>query len=156
MNAPDRLRDEHRDVTRRYFLQLGTAGVAGLGLAPLWARGAESDAMLAEAVAKLEYLTPESRFAGGGRGKPPPNEMTVDQRRAVGLEQETWQLEVVADPKSDVQIERPLSKELGTALGLDRADGPGRKTCRALLESGDLFERRKHQRHGAVGGRAAA
>jgi hypothetical protein len=116
MNAPDRLRDEHRDVTRRYFLQLGAAGAVGLSLVPMRAQAAESDALLAEAVAKLEYLTPESRFAGGGRGKPPPHEMTADQRRAVGLEQDTWQLEVVADPHSDVRIERPLSKELGTAL----------------------------------------
>ena len=85
-------------------------------MAPIWARGAESDALLAEAIANLEYLTPESRFAGGGRGKPPPNEMTVDRHREAALEQDTWQLEVVADPKNDVQIERPLSKERGTAL----------------------------------------
>ena len=77
---------------------------------------AAADPLLAEAIDKLEYLTPECRFAGGGRGKPPPHEMTAEQRRAVGLERDTWQLEVVADPQSDVRIERPLSKELGTAL----------------------------------------
>ena len=32
------------------------------------------------------------------------------------MERDTWQLEVIADPQSDVKIERPLSKELGTAL----------------------------------------
>ncbi len=90
--------------------------MAGLGLTPQWAQGAEGDQLLAEAIAKLEYLTPETRFAGGGRGKPPPHEMTVDQHRAVGLERETWRLEVIADPQSDVRIENPLSKELGTAL----------------------------------------
>ncbi len=116
MKDRDLLRQEHHDVTRRYFLQLGAAGVAGLSLAPALASGVEGEQLLAEAVAKLEYLTPESRFAGGGRGKPPPYEMTVEQRRAAGLEQDTWQLEVVADPGSDVRIERPLSKELGTAL----------------------------------------
>jgi hypothetical protein len=116
MDRTNRLLEEHRDVTRRYFLQLSTAGAAGLGLVPLWAQGAEHDPLLAEAVAQLEYLTPESRFGGGGRGKPPPHEMTPEQRRAVGLDRETWQLEVVADPQSDVKIERPLSKELGTAL----------------------------------------
>jgi len=116
MNHRDWLLEEHRDVTRRYFLQLGAAGAAGFGLAPLWAQGAENDQLLADAIGKIEYLTPESGFAGGGRGKPPPYDMTPDQRRAVGLERETWQLEVTADPQSDVQIERPLSKELGTAL----------------------------------------
>jgi DMSO/TMAO reductase YedYZ molybdopterin-dependent catalytic subunit len=75
---------------------------------------------LAEAIAQLEYLTPEEEFAGGGRGNPPPFKMTADERRAVGLERDTWQLEVIADPDSDVQIEQPLSKALGNAL-----DWPG-------------------------------
>jgi DMSO/TMAO reductase YedYZ molybdopterin-dependent catalytic subunit len=116
MDQRDQLLAEHRDVTRRYFLQLGAAGVAGVGLVPLAASGAEGSRLLADAVARLEYLTPESRFAGGGRGKPPPFELTAEQRRAIGLDRDTWQLEVIADPKSDVKIERPLSKELGTAL----------------------------------------
>ena len=116
MKNRTRLAEEHRDVTRRYFLKLGAAGVAGLGLAPLWAHGAESDRLLAEAIAQLEYLTPEAKFAGGGRGNPPPYKLTPDQLREAGLDRDTWQLEVIADPTSDVQIESPLSKELGTAL----------------------------------------
>jgi DMSO/TMAO reductase YedYZ molybdopterin-dependent catalytic subunit len=111
-----RLLKEHRDVTRRYFLQLGAAGIAGLGCAPLSAQEAEGDRLLAEAIARLEYLTPEARFAGGGRGNPPPYKLTPEQLREVGLHRETWQLEVIADPTSDVQIESPLSKQLGTAL----------------------------------------
>lgn len=107
---------EHRDVTRRYFLQLGAAGIAGLGSAPLWAQGAEGNRLLAEAIAQLEYLTPEARFIGGGRGNPPPFKLTPAERREAGLDPETWELEVVADPKSDVQIENPLSRGLGTAL----------------------------------------
>ncbi|MHC4179594.1 MAG: molybdopterin-dependent oxidoreductase [Planctomycetota bacterium] len=116
MDHPSRLLEEHRDVTRRYFLQLGAAGIAGLGCAPLWAQDAEGDRLLAEAIAQLEYLTPEAKFAGGGRGNPPPYKLTPQQRREAGLDRETWQLEVIADPTSDVRIESPLSKELGTAL----------------------------------------
>ena len=116
MDRQHRLLEEHRDVTRRYFLQLGAAGVAGMGLAPLWVRGAENDPLLAEAIARLEYLTPEAKFAGGGRGNPPPHKLTAEERREAGLDRDTWQLEVVADPTSDVQIEHPLPKELGTAL----------------------------------------
>jgi len=97
-------------------MQLGAAGLAGVGLAPLWARSAETDQRLAEAIKQLEYLTPEEKFAGGGRGNPPPFKMTAEERRAVGLDRETWQLEVIADPESNVQIEQPLSKELGNAL----------------------------------------
>lgn len=116
MDQHRRILGEHRDVTRRYFMKLGAAGVAGMGLAPLWAGGAESDLLLAKAIAQLEYLTPEAKFAGGGRGNPPPYKLTPEQRREAGLDPETWQLEVIADPTSDVQIENPLSKERGTAL----------------------------------------
>jgi len=120
MHHPYRFLEEHRAVTRRWFLQLGAAGMAGLTCAPLWAGDAQSDRLLAEAVAQLEYLTPEAKFAGGGRGNPPPYELTPQQRREAGLDRETWQLEVIADPHSDVQIEKPLSKQDGTAL-----DWPG-------------------------------
>lgn len=116
MDQHDRFLEEHRDVTRRYFMKLGAAGVASVGFAPLLAHGTEREPLLAEAIAQLEYLTPEANFAGGGRGNPPPYKLTPEQRREVGLDRETWQLEVIADPTSDVQIENPLSKELGTAL----------------------------------------
>ncbi|NUQ62386.1 MAG: molybdopterin-dependent oxidoreductase [Pirellulales bacterium] len=116
MDHLDRFLQQHRDLTRRYFLQLGAAGVASLGCAPLWAQDAEGDRLLSEAIAQLEYLTPEEKFAGGGRGNPPPFKLTPEQRREAGLDRETWQLEVIADPESDVQIENPLSKQLGTAL----------------------------------------
>lgn len=123
MDHHDRLIEEHRDVTRRYFLQLGAAGIAGLGCTSLWAKDAANDRLLAEAIAQFEYLTPEAKFLGGGRGNPPPYELTPEKRREVGLDRETWQLEVTTDASSDVkevQIENPLSKELGTAL-----DWPG-------------------------------
>jgi DMSO/TMAO reductase YedYZ molybdopterin-dependent catalytic subunit len=116
MDHHGRFLEEHRDVARRYFLQLGAAGVAGMACAPLWAHDAAGDRSLAEAIGRLEYLTPEAKFAGGGRGNPPPHELTPEQRREAGLDRETWKLEVVADPHSDVRIEHPLSKELGTAL----------------------------------------
>jgi len=116
MDHQHQLLEDHRDVTRRYFLRLGAVGVAGMGFAPLWAEGAENNSLLAEAIARLEYLTPEAKFAGGGRGNPPPHKLTPEERREAGLDRETWQLEVVADPASDVQIECELSKSKGTAL----------------------------------------
>ncbi|MHB8898657.1 MAG: molybdopterin-dependent oxidoreductase [Thermoguttaceae bacterium] len=116
MDPTFRLVEEHRDLTRRYFLQLGAAGAAAAALTPAWSQSAETDRRLAEAVAGLEYLTPEAKFAGSGRGNPPPNQLTPEQRREIGLDPETWKLEVVADPASDVKIENPLSKEKGNAL----------------------------------------
>ena len=69
MNQRSQLLEEHRDVTRRYFLGLGAAGVAGLACAPLWGQESNDDRLLAEAIAQLEYLTSEARFAGFIRRK---------------------------------------------------------------------------------------
>jgi len=120
MNDPQRLARQHLELTRRWFLQLGAAGVAGLSAAPLWAEQDGSEAALAAAIAKLQYLTPPESFRLAGRGNPPPHKLPPEKRRQVGLHPDTWQLEVIPDPQSDSQVERPLSKELGTAL-----DWPG-------------------------------
>lgn len=98
-------------------MKLGVAGVVGMSATP--AQSADGDRLLEEAIAQLDFLTPEASFAGSGRGNPPPDQLTPEQRRAVGLDRETWQLEVIADPTSDVQIEHPLSRSAGTALTWD-------------------------------------
>ena len=115
MNEIEKLAKEHSDLTRRYFLKLSAVGIAGMSISPLWA-GDNSDALLAEAISKLEYLTKEENFRNAGRGKPPPHTLPPEKLREVGLVPETWQLEVVPDPESNAQVERPLSKAAGTAL----------------------------------------
>ena len=115
MNEIERLARQHSDLTRRYFLQLGAAGIAGLSISSLRA-GENSDALLAEAISKLEYLTREENFTNAGRGKPPPHTLGAEKLREVGLVPETWQLEVLPDPESNAEVERPLSKAAGTAL----------------------------------------
>lgn len=67
-------------------------------------------------IAPLGFLTPQDQFGDVERGNPLPYTLPLEQRRAVGLERETWRLEVVADPESDAKIEQPLSHELGSAL----------------------------------------
>ena len=118
MNEFERLAQEHRDLTRRYFLQLGAAGIAGVSISSLRAGESEteSNALLAEAVSKLEYLTREENFTNAGRGDPPPHTLPLEKLREVGLVPETWQLEVLPDPESNAEVERPLSKASGTAL----------------------------------------
>ena len=116
MKHPKRLAEEHVCVTRRYFLGLGAAGLAGLSVSRLWAEKGGTPPVLAEAISKLDYLTREEDFEKYGRGSPPPYKLPLEKRREVGLVPETWQLEVVPDPESDSKVERPLSKELGTAL----------------------------------------
>ncbi len=67
-------------------------------------------------IAPFGYLTPQGEFGDVERGSPLPYTLPTDRRRAVGLERETWQLEVVADPTSTTRLENPLSKQAGTAL----------------------------------------
>ena len=67
-------------------------------------------------IAPLGYLTPQEAFGDVERGNPLPYTLPPAQRRAVGLERETWRLEVVADPGSDTQLEQPLTIAAGTAL----------------------------------------
>ncbi|MHC4463930.1 MAG: molybdopterin-dependent oxidoreductase [Planctomycetota bacterium] len=121
MGKIERFAKEHSDVTRRCFLQLGTAGVAALSISRLWGREHENQThpLLAEAISKLEYLTREENFVSAGRGKPPPYKLPIEKRREVGLVRETWQLEVLPDPESDSKVDRPFSKALGTALNFD-------------------------------------
>ena len=70
----------------------------------------------ASTIAPFGYLTPEAEFGDVERGNPLPYTLDLTRRREVGLERETWQLEVIADPDSNAKIEQPLSNELGTAL----------------------------------------
>jgi DMSO/TMAO reductase YedYZ molybdopterin-dependent catalytic subunit len=116
MTRRARLAAEHAALTRRFFLQLGAAGAAGLSTSRLWAGGAEAEAALAEAIERLEYLTPLDKFRFIGRNKPKPDTLPPEKLREVGLVPETWRLEVLADPDSNAVVENPLSKELSTAL----------------------------------------
>lgn len=117
----EQLAKEHTDVTRRYFLQLGAAGVAGLSTSRLWAgeHGGKVPPLLAEAISKLEYLTREENFRNAGRGKPPPHTLPPEKLREVGLARDTWWLEVLPDPESNAKVDRPLSRDAGTALDFD-------------------------------------
>jgi DMSO/TMAO reductase YedYZ molybdopterin-dependent catalytic subunit len=105
---------EHLQLTRRYWMQLGTAAIA---LGPLAARGAESSPELDEAIAKLEpFFTPADDFRDVSRGKPVPHSLPEAKRAEVGLTRETWKLEVIADPESPTKLNKPLTKADNTAL----------------------------------------
>ncbi|MFC2077036.1 molybdopterin-dependent oxidoreductase, partial [candidate division KSB1 bacterium] len=112
---------EHYRVTRRYFLQLSSMGIALPNISTLYAQSDEAEihSLVAEAVSKLEYLTRDEDFINFGRGKPPPHTLSSEKLLEAGLTPESWRLEVLADPESNAEVERPLSKELGTALDWD-------------------------------------
>ena len=109
------LYEQHLEVTRRYFMQLGTAGLATMNTQRLWAKDSD-EAILDDATEDLEYFTPPNEFRTVERGKPLPYTLPLEKRLELGLERRTWKLEVIPDPKSNVQMVNPLSREKGNAL----------------------------------------
>ena len=107
---------EHVDISRRYFLRLGVAGFAALQAAPLWAGGAGATEELERLVRELEYLTPAAEFRPVERGDPLPYKLPLEKRLEVGLERETWKLEVIPDADTPAKVKNPLTAEDGTAF----------------------------------------
>ena len=66
---------------------------------------------------KLQYLSPMERFGGFVREKPAPFDLPAEKRREVGLDRDSWQLEVLPEEGGDSKVAHPLSKAAGTALG---------------------------------------
>ena len=116
MSNMEALIDQHNEVTRRYFVCLGVAGIAANALACTTNTGEERSPELETRIKELEFLTRPEDFGTVERGKPLPYTLPKDELRDAGLVKESWQLEVVPDPGSDAKLENPLSKESGTAL----------------------------------------
>src|SRR5258705_13905275 len=102
---------ERDGFTRRSFLRAAGLGAAAAALGGL-ARGR---ALRADDPVPA-YLTPAEEFGTVERGDPLPYTLPLEKRREVGLERETWRLEVLADLESGVKMERPLTRAAGTAL----------------------------------------
>jgi DMSO/TMAO reductase YedYZ molybdopterin-dependent catalytic subunit len=116
MEKCDQRVSEHRQLTRRYFLQLGSAAAAAWSASPLAAQNAAANPQLQEAIAKLEYLTPLDHAFLLDKGKAGVANLPPEKLREIGLLPETWSLEVVPDSASDSIVEQPLSRALGNAL----------------------------------------
>ncbi len=113
-NSDERLR-EHCELTRRDLFQLGGVAAAAWSASPLAADPA-SEPRLKEAIAALEYLTPVERAVLLDKGKTEVAALSPEKLREIGLAPETWSLDVIADPASNSEIERPLSRASGNAL----------------------------------------
>ena len=117
MESAERFLCEHHELTRRYFLRMGVAGAAALGL---WPRSAGADPLAPELVKAIEtlepYFTPQQKFRDVSRGKPLPHSHSDEKKRQVGLTRESWKLEVVSDPDNPAKVRSPLTRKDGTAL----------------------------------------
>ena len=108
---------EHAQLSRRWFLQSGSAGLAALATSPLWGDDLGGSERLAQAIAQLEiYLTPPDEFQDVSRGKPKPHALDEQTKRQVGLTRETWSLDVISDPEHPARLRRELTQADGTAF----------------------------------------
>ena len=106
----------HAAVTRRFFIRQAGAGMATIGSLKLFADPTAAADTFSKHLAALQYLTPSEEFRNVERHKPLPYKLPLEKRREVGLERETWKLEVIADPDSNSRLRKPLTKKKGTAL----------------------------------------
>ena len=121
MSLSGELNRQHLEVTRRYFLQLGAAGAAGVAALKTPVAWAESDqTILDDATAGMEYFTLQKDFGSVECGDPLPYTLPLAKRLEVGLERKTWTLDVVPDPNSNPEVTNPLSREKGNPLTFDQ------------------------------------
>jgi hypothetical protein len=72
-----------------------------------------------DSIAEHGYLTPQERFGVVERGNPLPYTLPLGRRLELGLERDTWQLEIVADPESNTNLEQPVSRESGSTIDFE-------------------------------------
>ena len=113
----DALLREHENLTRRFFLGVGAAGVLSAIGPPAFSRDASP--ALRKALEDLEYFTPHAEFISVERGNPLPYKLPPDKLKAAGMTRESWRLEIVPDtatPGPKPKLGKPLSLKNGSAL----------------------------------------
>ena len=108
------LNNQHQEVTRRYFIQLGAAGALAFKIHSVQAETNQS--ILDSAMADMSYLTAQADFGTVERGDPLPYKLPLAKRLKIGLERESWKLDVIADPNSNSKIGNPLSSNGGNSF----------------------------------------
>ncbi len=108
---------EHKNLTRRFFLRLGAAGMAAMHSLPIFAAEKERGPALQDKIDQIEsWLTRQSSFKDVSRGNPKPHSLDEAKRKEVGLTRDTWSLEVLSDPGNKASLRRELSKKNNTAF----------------------------------------
>jgi DMSO/TMAO reductase YedYZ molybdopterin-dependent catalytic subunit len=104
------------------LIQYGVASLTVSCLPRGWA------AAIAEERLRLKpFITPAENFVDVTRGPPKPHELALPQRVEAGITEETWRLEITADPYTEypyVKVPATIQKSLtltdGTALDFPR------------------------------------
>ncbi|MFO0941228.1 MAG: molybdopterin-dependent oxidoreductase [Pirellulales bacterium] len=126
---------EHQEVSRRYFLQQGFAtGVVAVALGNPSATAQETKPTKISKPDKAgvlpePYFTLSEHFGDVSRGKPIPHTLPESKLSEVGLTRDTWSLEVISDTASPAKIQKPITRENGTALSFDALLKLGEKSA---------------------------
>ncbi len=117
MKPVEKFLEVHSQLTRRFFIGIGTVGLASLAARRAAVRADEFAPELIESVSKLEsFMTPLDKFNDVSRGSPVPHSLTDEKRIEAGLTRETWRLDVISDPDHPAKIGHPLTMANDTAL----------------------------------------
>ena len=109
--------DEHRELTRRFFLRLGVVGSLSAGVAMAEGAQRKSGAKPDKAGARPDpYFTSPEDFQDVSRGNPVPHSLSDERKREVGMTRETWKLEIISDPEHPAKLGKSFTKADGTAL----------------------------------------
>jgi DMSO/TMAO reductase YedYZ molybdopterin-dependent catalytic subunit len=124
-----RFLEDHVSLSRRYFLRLGLAGSAAIGLSPLLRADERATATaftaarspeLEKAIAALDsFMTPPEAFQDVSRGKPLPHSLPEEKKKEVGLTRETWKLEVISDSENPAKLGKEFKTSDGTAMDFE-------------------------------------
>ena len=117
MEDLERFVSEHIDVSRRWFLCSGAAGVAALGSWRFAAAESRRSPEIDAAIAEIEpYFTLQGDFQDVSRGKPKPHQLPDESKEQVGLTRDSWRLQVRSDPENPARLGNPLTTGNGQAL----------------------------------------
>lgn len=115
MSDSEQFLREHADLSRRFFLRLGAAGIAASFVVDRI--HAEHPPVLAEELKRIEpYFTMPDEFRDVSRGSPKPHSLPAEKKKEVGLTRETWQLEVMADPEYPSTLGQQFTKKDNNAI----------------------------------------
>ena len=109
------LYEQHRQLTRRYFRKLGITSPFIFNSTRLDGNEVTLNPN-EDQIEETEYLTPADEFETIERGNPLPYKSPREKRLEIGMERETWKLNVVPDPESNSEIENLLPRANNNAL----------------------------------------
>lgn len=115
------------EINRREALRSTVAAVTVASMAGKQVVSGAEPEFTSDQLCPHSFLTAGDEFYDVSRGNPKPHTLTGQALIDAGLTQDSWSLEIAADPfteegvvREPAEIGKPFSKQAGTALTIDR------------------------------------